>query len=142
MEFLIETIMKKNVFGESSPFCQVSKFGLVGILNTIVGYGVFIFLLGYTNYIASLVLSHLIGVTHSFIWNKFWIFKSNAIKLDEFVKFNSIYAGVFIINAVVLILSVNVFSLDPRISQLIALPVITLVSFAGHKYWSFGNKKH
>jgi hypothetical protein len=28
-------------------------------------------------------------------------------------------------------------NLDPRIGQLIALPFITIISFVGHKRWSF-----
>jgi putative flippase GtrA len=33
-----------------------------------------------------------------------------------------------------------VLNADPRISQLIALPIITIISFTGHKYWSFGRR--
>ncbi len=116
---------------------QFSKFSLIGILNTVVGYGSFIILLNFSNYILALIISHMIGVTHSYLWNKFWTFKSNKNPVNEFVKFNSIYLVVFVINAITLIFLVSGLNFDPRIGQLIALPIITLISFTGHKYWSF-----
>ena len=137
-----ETLLRQKVLRGNSSLFQLSKFGFVGVLNTIIGYGSFILFLNYTNYIIALIISHLLGVTHSFIWNKYWIFKSRGIGIGaglyEFAKFNSVYAGVFLIYAIALIISVNVLNVDPRISQLIALPIITIISFAGHKYWSFG----
>ena len=140
-----EAWLRQKVLRGNSTLFQLSKFGFVGVLNTIIGYGSFILLLDYTNYMIALIISHLIGVTHSFVWNKYWIFKSRGIGiiagLYEFAKFNSVYAGVFLTNAIVLIISVNVLNADPRISQLIALPIITIISFAGHKYWSFGKGK-
>jgi putative flippase GtrA len=140
-----EARLKQKILRGNPTLFQLSKFGFVGVLNTIIGYGSFVLLLNYTNYIAALIVSHLIGVTHSFIWNKYWIFKSGGIGIGaglyEFAKFNSVYAGVFLTNAIVLIISVNILNADPRISQLIALPIITIISFMGHKYWSFKKRK-
>jgi len=137
-----EAWLRQKVLRGNLTLFQLSKFGFVGVLNTIIGYGLFILILNYTNYLIALIIAHLIGVTHSFVWNKYWIFKSRGIGMGaglyEFIKFNSVYAGVFITNAIVLVISVNILNADPRISQLIALPIITIISFTGHKYWSFG----
>ena len=137
--------LRQKILRENSTLFQLSKFGFVGVLNTIIGYGSFILFLNYTNYMVALIISHLIGVTHSFIWNKYWIFKSSGVGISagiyEFAKFNSVYAGVFLTNAIILIISVNILNIDPRISLLIALPLITIISFMGQKYWSFGKRK-
>lgn len=125
------------ISGRDQTFLQISKFGMVGVLNTLVGYGAFFLLLNYTNYMISLIISHIIGVTHSYIWNKYWTFKSKKMSINEFLKFNSIYILVFLTNALVLIFFVNALNLDPHIGQLIALPIITMISFIGQKYWSF-----
>ena len=116
---------------------QLSKFGLIGILNTILGYGLFVIFLNWFNYFVALVFSHIIAVTHSYLWNKFWTFKSDRNPLKEFIKFNSVYFLVFVVNAITLFLLVDVFNFDPRVGQLFALPIITIISFTGHKYWSF-----
>jgi putative flippase GtrA len=129
-KFLQETLMIK----------QLSKFGFVGILNTIVGYGAFFIFLTWFNYLVSLIISHIIGVTHSYVWNKYWTFKSDGTQIKEFVKFNSVYVIVFVVNAIFLIFLVDTLNFNPRIAQLFVLPIITIISFTGHKYWSFSGK--
>jgi len=119
---------------------QIIQFCGVGILNTIVGYAAFFLLVNYLYYLLALLLAHLIGVCHSFFWNKYWIFKSKKFQVLEFVKFNLIYAVVFIVNAVALFVSVEIIHVNPRIAQLVLLPVITAVSFFGQKLWTFKDK--
>ena len=60
--------------------------------------------------------------------DKFWIFKTKKFDLLEFIKFNLIYAVVFMVNAIALFVSVDIIQMNPRLSQLVLLPVITLVS--------------
>jgi putative flippase GtrA len=133
-EFLIKEITK---ILPASSLKQLSKFSIIGILNTILGYGLFVIFLNWYSYLWALVFSHIIAVTHSYLWNKFWTFKSDRNPLKEFIKFNSVYLIVFIVNAITLFFLVDVLNFDPRVGQLFALPVITIISFTGHKYWSF-----
>lgn len=119
------------------PWIQLSKFSFVGILNTLIGYGLYFILLDYTNYVESLAIAHIVGVTHSYVWNRYWVFKSNDLKLIEFIRFNSVYALVFISNIVMLFVFVDIVRIGPKLGQIIALPLITIISFAGHKHWSF-----
>ena len=136
--FLADAIsMVRKTRVENSTSAQFFKFGFVGVLNTLVGYLAFFLLLNYCSYLLSLVLAHFIGVTHSYIWNKYWTFKTKEITGSELIRFNLVYALVLASNAVVLIFFVEYLKLDPRMGQLIALPVVTLISFTGQKYWSF-----
>ncbi len=128
--------------GWGFPGIQLSKFIFVGFLNTVVGYGAFWVLLSYSNYLTSLLISHIIGVTHSYIWNKYWTFKSRDCHISEFIRFNSVYVFVFVVNAITLIILVDIFNMNPKIGQLIALPIITIISFTGHRRWSFKGKQN
>jgi putative flippase GtrA len=119
---------------------QVIRFCMIGILNTIVGYGVFFLLVNYLYYLLALVFAHCTGVVHSFLWNKYWIFKSGEFRVSEFIKFNLIYAVVFLVNALALYVSVDIIHVNVRLAQLVLLPVITLVSFFGQKLWTFRDK--
>jgi putative flippase GtrA len=112
----------------------------VGILNTVVGYGVFFLLVNYLFYLLALLIAHITGVIHSFLWNKYWVFKSKKINLWEFIKFNVIYAVVFFVNAVALFVCVDRIHADPKLAQLLLLPIITVVSFFGQKLWTFKGK--
>ena len=132
----------RNFFHDPASRTQIIKFCGVGILNTIVGYGAFFLLVNYLYYLVALLLAHIIGVIHSFLWNKYWIFKTKKFNLWEFVKFNLIYAVVFMVNALALFVCVDIIRVDPKLAQLFLLPLITVVSFFGQKLWTFkGNVK-
>lgn len=117
---------------------QVSRFIFIGVLNTIIGYTAYYILLSLNiYYIFAFLISHIIAVTNSFIWNKKWTFKSKGDARRESLKFISVYGMTFIINLIILALLVEKLMLNPKISQLFALGIVTLISFFGHKYWSF-----
>lgn len=120
---------------------QVSRFLFVGILNTIVGVGAFYILLDlHLYYILAAILSHIIGVTNSFFWNKKWTFKSQGNTRKEGLKFFSVYGITFLVNLLLLALFVEKFNIDPKIAVIFALVIVAFISFFGHKYWSFRNE--
>jgi putative flippase GtrA len=127
----------RNLFLDPESFTQICKFCGVGVLNTLVGYGAFFLLVNYLFYLLALLAAHIIGVIHSFLWNKYWVFRSREISFREFMKFNVIYAVVFGVNAIALFLCVGTLRADPRLAQLLLLPIITAVSFSGQKLWTF-----
>ena len=88
-------------------------------------------------YMLALLISSVIGIAHSFIWNKKWTFKSKGDVRKESVRFVSVYGIAFLINVVILALFVETLMLNPKIAQVFALGVVTIISFYGHKYWSF-----
>jgi len=118
-------------------FGQIIKFSLVGVLNTVIGYGVFFISSLYINYLLALIFSHIVGVIHSFIWNKYWVFRSSKNKIREFLKFYSVYGVMLLINIAMLYYFVSILNISPQISQLILLPFLTILTYTGHKYWSF-----
>ena len=130
----------RNFFYDPVSRTQIIKFCGVGIFNTIVGYGAFFILVNYLYYLVALLIAHIIGVIHSFLWNKYWVFKIKKFNLMEFIKFNIIYLVVFIINAIALFVCVDIINVDPKLAQLFLLPVITGISFFGQKLWTFKGK--
>jgi putative flippase GtrA len=116
---------------------EIIKFSLVGVLNTLVGYGVFFITSMYINYLLALIIAHIVGVTHSFFWNKYWVFRSSKNKIREFLKFYSVYGIMLLINIAMLYYFVSILTISPQISQLILLPFLTILTYTGHKYWSF-----
>ncbi|MDQ1255047.1 MAG: hypothetical protein QG646_4326 [Euryarchaeota archaeon] len=116
---------------------RLFKFICVGLLNTFIGYGAFFILSFFLNYMIALVVAHFIGVTNSYLWNKYWTFKSKKFQLAELVKFNIVYLITLGANMLILYIAVELLSINPRLGQLIVLPLVTLLSYLGHKYWSF-----
>ncbi len=120
---------------------RIFKFICVGMMNTVIGYGAFFILLFFLNYLVALVVAHFIGVTNSYLWNKYWTFQVKKFRLAELVKFNVVYLLVLGANMLILYIAVELLAVDPRLGQLIVLPLITLLSYFGHKYWSFHGAK-
>lgn len=119
-------------------FWQFFRFVFVGVLNTIVGYGSYLILLyAQAHYLIAMAGAHMIGVIHSYFWNKYWTFKSKSKSYAEKVKFVSVYTVTFVLNGLLLILFVEVWNISEELSGLFALFVVTIVSYIGHKFWSF-----
>jgi putative flippase GtrA len=137
-DFFSESIQKIfQIYNRHPIFPQLSKFLLVGILNTVVGYFLFFILVGFMNYLVATVISHFLAVTHSYLWNRYWVFSSKNHPLTEFLKFNFVYLFVLIENLVLMSIFVGYFGIDPRIAALICIPITTFISYFGHRHLSF-----
>ena len=115
------------------------KFVFIGGLNTLVGYGSFAVLIFLdVHYVIASTVSTVIGVTHSYFWNKYFTFRAPGGKnYREIMRFISVYAVQYAIGLSGLIFFVEVLKLHPLVGQGIVLVVGTLVSFFGHKHWTF-----
>ncbi len=137
-DFFSESIQKIfQIYNRHQIFPQLSKFLLVGILNTVVGYLIFFVLVGFMNYMIATVAGHFLAVTHSYIWNRFWVFPSKNHPVTEFIKFNFVYLFVLLENLILMPIFVAGLGIDPRIAALLCIPITTLISFFGHRYLSF-----
>jgi putative flippase GtrA len=123
---------------------QTIKFIIVGVLNTIVGFLVYAAYIQFihSNYLQALIVSHIIGVAHSYLWNNKWTFQQGKSNARSAVKFMSVYVVTFFVNLFLLTILVDTIEVNKLIAQAIALFLTTLVSFFGHKYWSFRTSKH
>jgi len=74
---MIKQILKKQEF----------RFLFVGGLNTLVGYGIYALLLFFqVNYLIANTISTIIGIGHSYLWNRFYTFKSKEKASKEILK--------------------------------------------------------
>lgn len=120
---------------------QEIRFLFVGGLNTIVGYGSYAILICFgMNYLLANTLSTILGIIHSYIWNRFFTFQSKDKALQEIIRFVTVYAISYFIGMASLYSFVTLFHLNQYVAGLFNLIVTTLISWVGHKYFSF--KKH
>ena len=117
---------------------QPIRFLFVGGLNTIVGYGVYALLIYIgVNYLVANTISTVIGIVHSYLWNRFFTFKSKNKALKEITKFISVYAVSYLIGMCTLFIFKDKLNISAYIAGLINLVITTLISYFGHKYYSF-----
>lgn len=141
------------------------KFGMVGVLNTLVDFGVFfvldrwvvrdgptLALLGaavVTGPYISNAIAYVVANIHSFVWNKLWTFeKRDRVTRGEAARYLATSAGYVLISSVSLGICIRVLSLPvlaPLVPQgwtnlLAKLPTACVTVFYNYlmnKFWVF-----
>lgn len=128
------------------------RFLFVGCLNTLVGTGttmITYLIMGYglfeqsnistlETFIAT-VIGYAIGTVHSYIWNKFFTFKSKEKSIGEFLRFVLVCVVQYGINYSLTLLAKQF--IDMHLIYTVAVTLVCMViSFIGHSLFSFGKK--
>ena len=133
-------------------FIQFIKFGIVGLSNTVIGYGIYVVSLyifrrfGLFNnidiYVAQFVM-FVLSVLWSFYWNKKKVFiKSKESIFNSLVKTYITYGfTTFLLSEVLLVLWVRVFNINEYIAPLLSLIITVPLNFIIQKFWVFRDIK-
>lgn len=117
------------------------RFLLIGGVNTVVGYGFFVlfqFLLGERiTYFASLLLAHLCASLLAFVLYRLFVFRVRGRVLIDFMRFQVVYLVPLGANLLALPALVEVGHLNVYLAQALIVLASTVVSFIGHKFFSF-----
>lgn len=140
--------LKQNKF-----IMQFGKFFVVGILNTLLDFAVFNFLMWMTQtYKGSTLvifstISFTVAVTNSYFLNKYWTFsdKSKEQAPQQFIKFISIsVVGLILNNSIIYSIATFInpmFGLSPvlwaNFAKVVATGVVLAWNFAGYKFFVF-----
>ena len=119
--FLIGTpvglLVAKAISGKISIVWPIAKFGVIGVLNTLIDWGVLGFLtlyfavdpkeefilfglFGLTFYFLYKSASFVVANVNSYFWNKYWTFSGNISKRtpQEFIQFFAVSVIGFLLN--------------------------------------------
>lgn len=126
----------------SKSFKSFIKFGVVGVLNTLINwliFGVLNFLGVY--YILANVIAYCIATANSYIFNSKWVFEYNGENKKgttiKFVILNLIGLG---LNTTILYFLVDIANLNKLISLVIATGIVMVVNYIVNKLWVFKMK--
>jgi len=131
--------MLANIFRKDT-LAQFVKFCIVGLGNTIIDYGVYLFfsrLIG-LHFLFSNILAILTAMTFSFFANKYWTFENfeNKIK-SQYAKFFLIGAVYFILNNAIFYFCVNYLLIYDLLAKIIAIAIGLFWNFIANKHWTF-----
>lgn len=118
------------------------KFGLVGVLNTLINWIIFALLnfLG-VYYILSNIIAYVIATTNSYIWNSKWVFKYNGKDKKEttgkFIILNLIGLA---LNTTILYLLVDMLGLNKLVALVITTAIVMVINYIVNKMWVFKEK--
>lgn len=118
------------------------RFLIVGGINTLVGYGTFAlvqYLAGHVlSYFGSLLVAHLLASALAFVLYRRWVFRvAGGSTVLDFLRFQTVYLIPLGANAVALPLLVELANWSPYLAQAAIIMVSTVISYLGHKYFSF-----
>ena len=117
------------------------RFAIVGVLNTGVGYLLFVVVqLAFGHFLHEvfvLLCAHVLASAFAFVMHKRFVFKAHGQILIDYLRFQVVYLVPLAINMMVLPISVRVFDINIYLAQAIFTALTVIFSFVGHKYFSF-----
>jgi putative flippase GtrA len=123
----------------NSIIYELVKFGLVGIVNTIICICfIFLFMLWvkFNPYISN-IIGYSIAVLNSYVMNKVWTFSSKKPHKATLPKFIWIFFLCYAFQLMFLHICIQQLAINNGLSQLLAMIIYTISSFVGHKLYSF-----
>lgn len=115
------------------------KFGMVGVINTLVNWIIFFILnaLG-MYYILANIIAYILGTINSYLWNTLWVFKykdkASTETTIKFIILNLIGLG---LNTGILYVLVDLCNLNKFIGLVITTAIVMIINYIVNKLWVF-----
>jgi putative flippase GtrA len=134
-------------------FFQLSKFGLIGVTNTVIDLGIYNLLIFMSDVSSGYLIavfksfSVLAAIVNSYIWNKFWSFEKKEVSNfgEEFTQFLLVSLVGLLLNVGITALVVNVIGAPAGMAEktwaniggLTASILVLTWNFIGYKFFVF-----
>ncbi|WP_156687023.1 GtrA family protein [Mycobacterium sp. Marseille-P9652] len=127
---------------------QRTAFVLVGGINTAVGFGIFVACSQTVGHfvdrrfgaiagtLVTIVISHILSVLFAFVMHRRFVFRVEGHVLRDLLRFESVYVTTFGINAVALLVLVELGVHRIPAQAIVFVPTL-LLNYLGHRYFSF-----
>ena len=132
---------KESLVSQFKVHEEKIRYLLAGSWNTVFGYAAFAAMFFFwgnnIHYMAIMIISYIVSISNAYISYKFFVFKTKGNYLREYLRFYLVYGFAFILNIIMLPLSVEIFQINPLISQAAIVLFTAVFSYIGHKNFSF-----
>jgi len=122
---------------------QFARYILVGITNTLVGYGVIfgcMYLAGMSPELSN-VAGYAVGLMVSYVLNRTYTFRSQGQRRTEIVRFLMAFGVAYSLNFLALLLMIHRLHLHEGFSQIVAGAAYVVSAYLMNKYFVFGNRR-
>ena len=118
---------------------------IIGGINTLIGYSLFILLDLFFFYIFILensyfyanIIARPIAILISYSLHSKYTFKMSIFDFKRLIKFSSGYVIAYILSVALLPIMVEYFSIHPWLSNFILIIIFGIINFFYQKYWTF-----
>jgi putative flippase GtrA len=150
--FLIDRVLVSLILlvfkdeGQQKAIHQFAKFCIIGVVNTLVDFGIYFLLTRFTGlrdyiYVAN-TISFIIAATSSYYANRSWTFQiETKPEIREAAKFYGTAVSGFIINMATFFVCVSIFGWFDLFGKILATAVAIGWNFLVTKFWVFKTKK-
>ncbi|WP_103035901.1 GtrA family protein [Castellaniella caeni] len=118
------------------------RYLVAGVINTVVGYAVFLFALrivGVAPGVAN-VACYAVALGVAFLLNKHYVFATKSSTLTELWRFLLSFVLAFLLNQLTLAASIDWLHIPAEISQIAAMAVYTVAFYLLNKWFVFARK--
>ena len=131
--------------GTPGPLLSIVKdqriaFIIVGVANTGIGFGFFSLFLQFEPYLLALAFAHVCAVLCAFVLYRHLVFRVRGNVLRDLGRFELVYLTSLGINYALLPFGVEVLHLGPLVAQAGVTLLTTIISYVGHREFSFRRK--
>lgn len=120
---------------------QEIRYLIAGGWNTVFGYGVYAgmyyFLHQCIHYLLIAVVANVIAITMAYATHKIFVFRTKGNAAREYLKFYGVYGLTTVLGLLALPLLIEVLKINPYIAPLITIAITIIMSYLGHKHFSF-----
>jgi putative flippase GtrA len=120
---------------------RFSRYLVAGVWNTTFGYGVFALLFACfaarVHYLLIAAVSNLAAISNAYLIHKIFVFQTKGDYLREYLRYYVVYGATALIGVALLALLVSGLSMNVYLAQGLVLCLGVVVSFTGHRRFSF-----
>ncbi len=121
---------------------QFIKFCLIGLLNTIIDYSIYLFFSRSIGlyFLYANIISISVAMTFSFFANKYWTFQNKDKRLKtQYLKFAAVNVVYFFLNNSILFVLVTYLAVFDLLAKIIAIIIGLSWNFFVNRHWTFRN---
>lgn len=118
---------------------QFSRFLLVGLINTGLGFSVIftcMYVVGLTAELSNAV-GYLVGLIASYFLNRHFTFRSPSRRSTEFIRFVTVFLTAYTVNLIVLIFLLRELEINAVLSQIVAAVTYIGMAYILNKHYVF-----
>ncbi len=118
---------------------QFVKFGIVGISNTLLAFGVYTLLLKGVGvwYLAASAIGFAVGAVNGFLLNRRWTFREHVGDALTPVRWFVVQGCGLLVNLGLVYLFVEEAGLDKLLAQACATAIVVVLTFLANRSWTF-----
>ena len=131
------------VSARGNRLAEVLRYAVSGVINTVVGYGVFWIALRWARLTPEMAnaIGYGVALGVAFVLNRVYVFQGARLSVKAGLRFAISFMAAFTLNQAVLVFLIDRGSLAPEIAQIFAMITYTIAFYLLNKHFVFAARQ-